>query len=282
MHNYNSKTKIVFFGASRFVLPVIEMLHGNFDLVLVITTERKDIDPVPAYCKKENIKFLQISKFDQSTIDSIKRENSELGSLAYFGLFLPKELLNIFPRGILNIHPSLLPLYRGPTPVQSAILDGKNETGVTIIRLDKEMDHGPVLGQEKTIIKPDDTTETLHEKLFAKGAQMLLKIIPNYIDGKLKPVEQDHKKVTFSKKDLSREDGYINIDNPPSKKELDLKIRAYHPWPGTWTNMQVEDKTLRVKFLPKQQFQVEGKNPISLKDLFNGYPEVTNILKKLF
>ena len=144
----NLKLKIIFFGASKFVIPLIEMLNKNFDLALVVTTERNPLDAVPNFCQKNNISYISVKTISEA-LDRIKKENAQLGVLAYFGLLLPKELLNIFPKGILNIHPSLLPKYRGATPVQTAILNGDLGTGVTIIKLDEELDHGPILAQIK-------------------------------------------------------------------------------------------------------------------------------------
>src|SRR6185503_10774343 len=117
---------------------------------------------------------------------------------ASFGLLLPKEALDLFPKGIINIHPSLLPQYRGAMPVQSALLNGDSATGVSIIKLDEEMDHGPLLAQETAEILPSDTSASLHDRLFEKGAELLTKILPEYINNKLKLTEQDHANATFT------------------------------------------------------------------------------------
>src|SRR5260370_6194347 len=119
------------------------MLHTNFELALVVTTETDLTDTVPTYCQQNNIPYLSIKKLDSSVQERIKKESAPVAVLGYFGILLPQEALKIFQKGILNIHPSLLPKYRGTTPVQSAILNGDSETGVTIIKLDSQMDHGP-------------------------------------------------------------------------------------------------------------------------------------------
>lgn len=283
----NFKLKIVFFGASKYVIPTIQLLHANFDLCLVVTTERNPEDTVPAYCRANNIPYLSIKKFDFAVLEEVKKYSATLGVLAYFGVLLPKAVLEVFPKGILNIHPSLLPQYRGPTPVQSAILDGRTETGVTIIKLDDQMDHGPILGQVKEPIMQNDTTPDLHARLFKKGAEMLSQIIPDYINGKIKLVEQEDDKATFTKKDFTRQDGYFDIANPPAKDQLDRMIRAYFPWPGVWTKFKVlhspssgqeSSKFKVVKFLPQQKLQMEGGKPMSVKDFLNGYPEMKEVL----
>src|SRR3989344_3545043 len=126
---------IVFFGASKFVIPILEVLKTEFKLTLVLTTEKNKNEAVPAYCIKNKIEYLSVSNFSQNTKYKIQNTDSFLGVLAYFGLILPKEILEIFPHGILNIHPSLLPKYRGPTPGQTAILNNDKKTGVSLMKL---------------------------------------------------------------------------------------------------------------------------------------------------
>lgn len=274
--------KIIFLGASRFVLPVIQMLEKNFDLALVVTTERSPSDAVPFYCNSNNIPYLSVAKFDIESKKQLKKVNVPLGILAYFGVILPADILNLFPKGILNIHPSLLPHYRGATPVQSAILNGDCETGVTIIRLDEQMDHGPILSQEKQPIYETDTAEILYDRLMKKGASMMEQIIPEYLSGKATLKDQSENEVTYTKRSLKRQDGYVDIENPPSKEILDRMIRAYYPWPGVWTVFKIEKKELRIKLLPGKNIQVEGKKPVTYKDFINGYPQFKEKLKSIF
>ncbi len=274
--------KIVFFGASRFVIPVIVLLTKKFDLVLVVTTEKKVTDPVPAYCLTNDIPYLSVSKFDDVVKAGLKNIHASVAVLASFGIILPMEVLTLFPKGILNVHPSVLPLYRGPTPVQSALLNGDAETGVSIIKLDVEMDHGGILGQEKVVISETDTAESLMDMLFRKGANMLVRIIPDYVSGKLEFVEQDHSKATFTKRLLTREDGFIDSDNPPSKEQMQRMIRAYYPWPGVWSKIRIKNQELRIKFLPGNKIQAEGGKPMSIKDFLNGYPQVKKFIENLY
>ncbi len=273
--------KIIFFGASRFVLPVIEMLHTNFELALVVTTERDPLDAVPTYCQKNNIPYISI-KTASEALPRIQETNAELGVLAYFGVLLPKEMLGAFPKGILNIHPSRLPKYRGATPVQSALLKNENETGVTIITLDEQMDHGPMLVQETEMILPADTTETLHERLFTKGTKMLQEIIPDYLAGKLPLQPQNDTEATYTKRSFTKQDGLIDSTNPPSSEQLDRMIRAYYPWPTVWTRLPINGTEKIVKLLPEGKLQVEGKNPMSIKDFMNGYPTLQKVIKDIF
>ncbi|OGH13631.1 MAG: hypothetical protein A3H50_03120 [Candidatus Levybacteria bacterium RIFCSPLOWO2_02_FULL_37_10] len=282
------KQKIVFFGSSRYVIPIIEVLKKNFDLSLVITTEQNPSNPIPHFCNKNKIKYISVTSLNNSIVnDQLSMVNCQLAILADFGLIIPKRVLKIFQKGIINIHPSLLPKYRGPTPVQNAILNGENMTGISIIKLDDKVDHGPILAQKEEKILEDDTADTLYARLFEIGADLIYQNIKHYIKGYLKPRQQIHSKATFTKL-LQKNDGLINLDNPPSPIKIARMIRAYHPWPGVWTKLQIVAGSTRgvdvqkiIKFLPEQKIQVEGKNPVSYKDFTNGYSKGKDILEKL-
>jgi len=283
----NLKLKIIFFGSSNYVIPIIEVLQKNFDLSLVITTERPRDNlasqgealrgcPVIKYCIENKVQYLSASTLSNQNLKTlILNLKSPIAVVAGFGLIIPEEILNAFPKGIINIHPSLLPKYRGPTPVQTSILNGERSTGVSIMKIDKKVDHGPILGQEKEEILDTDTAGSLYKRLFVKGANLLSKVLNSYLKGDLKPIAQNHTKAIFTKP-LTRQSGYIDIsklETRNSKLELDRMIRAYFPWPGVWTQLRINDKLLRIKFLPENKLQVEGKKPMSYKDFLNGYPE---------
>ncbi|HLD34239.1 MAG TPA: methionyl-tRNA formyltransferase, partial [Patescibacteria group bacterium] len=182
-------------------------------------------------------------------IHQLKSLKPDLGIVVAYGKIIPDAVLNIFPKGVVNIHPSLLPKYRGPSPIQAALLNGDSETGVTIMLLDKEMDHGPILAQQrmkientpKTVITKHDaaalnsvrmTGLALSNKLADIGAQLLVEILPKYLDGEITPQPQDHGRATFTKI-LERENG--QIDWKQSAEHIERMIRAYDLWPGTWT-----------------------------------------------
>lgn len=266
-------TNVIFFGSSKYVIPIIETLNENFELSLVITTERLTEDPIPAYCSLHNIKYRSISSFDETLNSDLLALHIPLGIVADFGLIIPSYILDLFPKGLINVHPSLLPKYRGATPVQEAILNAEKETGVSIIKLDEKLDHGPLLIQKKEFINPTDTAETLYTRIFQKGAQILPGVINKYLSGNLQPVAQNDQKATFTKR-LFREDGFISLDNPISKEILERMIRAYYPWPGVWTKLKIEKGELRIKLLPENKIQVEGKKPVNYKDFINGYPQI--------
>jgi len=283
MQNYNLKFKIIFFGSSAYVIPVIKTLKENFNLILVVTTEKND-GVVPIFCAKNKIECLSVSTLSEVNLKSkILNLKSQVAVVADFGLIIPKGILNSFPKGIINIHPSLLPKYRGPSPVQTAILNGEKITGVSIIKIDEAVDHGPILGQVKDSILDTDTAETLYERLFEKGTHLLLKVLKSYHDGDLEPFAQDHSKATFTQP-LTRSDGYINVSKfeiRNLKFELERKIRAYFPWPGVWFKTKLNGVEKIIKLLPHQKLQVEGKKPMSHKDFLNGYPEAKELLRMI-
>ena len=237
---------IVFFGSSEFS-PLILPNLKEFEIELVVD--------------------------EKTDLEDIQKTKAEVAVLAAYGKILPKKVLDYFKYGILNIHPSLLPKYRGPTPVQSAILNADKETGVSIIKLDEKMDHGPILAQIKEKILKDDTAKSLYERLFKIGADLLYQNIKQYVKGDLKLREQNHQKATFTKL-LTKKDGYFYLNSPPSLEKLDLMTRAYFPWPGTWTRSTINNKSSIIKFLPQKKLQIEGKKPVSYKDFLNGYPNL--------
>ncbi len=301
------KLPIVFFGSSAYVVPIIESLNKNFDLKLVITTEQRSTDPVPAYCKRTRIPCMSVVQLSDLTIHhKLSTINAPL---------ISQDIIDLFPKGIVNIHPSMLPEYRGTTPIQRAILDGKTSTGVSIMLLDEEVDHGPLLAQIPLAIAPTDTAESLYKKAFTLGAEKLVEILPRYASGTLKPQEQDHTKATYTQP-LTRNSGYIDIHSQSSigdSQWLARAVRAYHPWPGVWFVARIKhpkgtsfpeaaNQEVRIKLLPAGvipgydrgsikidspfqgndiALQVEGKKPMGYKDFINGYPEGKAILEKL-
>ncbi len=185
--------------------------------------------------KYSNIVLQALKKDKRFLMVKDIQEKPDVSVLASYSRILLADELKAIPHGILNLHPSLLPKYRGPSPVQTAILNGEKQTGVTIIKMDEKIDHGPIVAQSKEIILPADTAETLYQRLFTTGAETLMTILPEYLEGKIELQAQDHSQATYSKK-FSREDGQINWQKPA--KHLDRFIRAMFPWPGAWTEIR--------------------------------------------
>jgi methionyl-tRNA formyltransferase len=155
--------------------------------------------------------------------------------VAAYGQILKPEVLELPPHGCLNVHASLLPRWRGASPIQAAILHGDEQTGVTIMRMDAGMDTGPILSQREIPIEDGDTGGRLSDKLAALGAQLLAETLPKYLNGELKPQPQDEELATYTKL-LKKADA--ELEPEAAAQELALKVRAYNPWPGAFVRWQ--------------------------------------------
>jgi len=267
-------TNILFFGTPEFVTPICDALWDMtgsvpVNLVGVVTTPDKPVgrkqiltpSPIKQWALEKNIPVFTISHYPFPIIQP------DLGILAAYGQIIPQEIINLFPKGILVIHPSLLPKYRGASPIQSAILNGDKKTGCSIIKMDAKMDHGPIVYQFEEEIKPEDTSMDLYNRIFVKTAEILKIVIPDYLEDKIILREQNHDEATYCKI-LTKNDGYFEYDNPPDKETLNRMIRAYSPWPSVWTMFQEK----RIKFLPNNMVQLEGKNPVGIEQFKEANP----------
>ncbi len=274
--------KVIFFGTPDYVIPIAEKLDKNHKLVAVVTQPPKlagrkqfrTFSPVDNWAHKKKVKViteLNLKDFPEA----------ELGIVASYGVIIPQNVIEYFKYGILNIHPSLLPKYRGASPIQAAIRD-EDTTGVTIIKMDKLMDHGPIVSQFKESIDPADTAYTLRKRLFERSGQFVVDLIPNYVSKKVLPKEQDHEKATFTKI-IKSEDGFIDIKdfkNPEKYKFIERKIRAMAPWPGAWTTVNGRRLKLLKAHLENEKLvldevQLEGKKPVIWKQFLTGHPEIS-------
>jgi len=261
--------KVIFFGTPDYVLPVLDALWKYHKVVAVVTQPPRPIG---------RNKFMNYSAVDTwgykrkvKIVRSITEElpEAELGVVAAYGKIIPEEIINHFKYGILNIHPSLLPKYRGAAPIQEAIKNGDTLTGVTVIKMDKEVDHGPIVSYFKEEILPTDTNETLRQRLFARSGKFLIDLIPNYVSEKITPKAQDHKKATYTKM-IKREDGFIDLKKAKGA-EAERFIRAMSPWPGAWTFVEIDGAKKRLKILSSEMVQLEGKNPVTWKQFEDAY-----------
>lgn len=304
-----TETKIVFFGTPAIAAVILEkLIEAGFKPVAVVTREDKPVGrkkiitppPVKIVADKYQIAVWQPAKLKDNSqiLQQLTNIKPDLAIAAAYGRIIPKEILNIPKLGFLNIHPSLLPKYRGASPIQSAILEDAKITGVTIMLMDEELDHGPILAQQSIPIKTNDTASSLGIKLAELAANLLIEILPIYITWKkqviksqqktvyslfLPPKEQDHKLATFTKI-LKKEDGFISLENPPTPKQFQQMIKAFHPWPGVYTKSKMKDGKIQIiKFLPDNPFlvQPEGKKPMSIKEFLNGHPEFKPFIEQL-
>ena len=233
--------------------------------------------PVKITAQSYKIPTIQPNKILDSKFQ-ILDSKPDLIVVASYGQILPKELLNIPKYGCLNVHPSLLPKYRGPSPIQGAILDGEKETGVTIMLMDEGIDTGPILSQRKTAIGLNENSRELHDRLAVLGAELLIDTIPDWIEEKIKLLSQNEDEATYTKI-LTREDGKIDWQKSP--EELDRQIRALNPWPGVYTvhkgrRIKILKARLEKNKLIVERVQLEGKKPIDFQDFLRGHPDYAN------
>lgn len=174
----------------------------------------------------------------------VRDQAPDLIVVVAYGQILPQALLDIPRHGCLNVHTSILPKYRGAAPIQWAIVDGESETGVTIMKMDAGLDTGDVLSEARTPITGEDTAQTLHDRLALLGAELLVKTVPGYLDGSLRPVSQPETGVTYARK-ITKQDG--KIDWSRSADEIDRQIRGFTPWPGGFTYFPDADRRKLLK-----------------------------------
>ncbi len=235
--------KIAFLGTPDFAVPTLEKLcQSEFKPATVFCAPDKPVGrkqiltppPIKVIAQKYNMPIYQ-----PEDALSIKNKasglNLDLIICVAYGLILPKEVLDAPRYGCLNIHPSLLPKYRGPSPIQATILNGDEKTGVTIMKMDEKIDHGPIVKNQKINIKNQEhTTPELSQILAEAGADLLLNVLPDWLAGKIKPQPQDESLATYTKI-IKKEDGLI--DWQKSAVEIERQIRAYQPWPGIYTKL---------------------------------------------
>jgi len=298
--------KIIFWGTPDFAVTILNSMVKNSWKPIAVVTEpdkpagRKRIitpPPVKIAAEKYNIKIFQ----PENPLDiknQLKNLNPDLFIVTAYGKILPKEILDIPKFGSLNIHPSLLPKYRGASPIQATILNGDKETGITIILMDEKIDHGSIIAQRKLDFPLNKITyQKLSEKLSELGAKLLIETLPKWLNKEIKPKKQNHLKASYVKK-IKREDGHINWTK--SAEEIERMIRAYWPWPSAYTKIRkkilkiIDSEVLKIKhnkkpgtvFLTKdkklavacgknalilKEIQLEGRKKVKAKDFLNGF-----------
>jgi len=233
-------TNIVFMGSPDFALPTLRALAGAYKVVGVITQPDRasgrgrelKSPPVKILARELNIPVIQPERLKQpEAMDQLREWAPDLIVVAAFGQILRKDVLELPPQGCINVHASLLPRWRGAAPIHAAILDGDEETGVTIMQMDVGLDTGPMLAKRSIRIQPDDTAGSVFHALSTLGAELLLEILPNYLSGKLQPVPQSEEGATYAPM-MKKEDG--KLDFTQDVKELERRVRAFNPWPGTF------------------------------------------------
>jgi methionyl-tRNA formyltransferase len=234
--------RIVFMGTPLFAVPALDALHESRHHILKIVTQPdrpkgrgRKIAPPPV---KERALQLGYEVFQPETIKSttaykyISSSEADIFIVIAFGQIIPKALLELPEKGAINLHASLLPKYRGPAPIQWAIINGEKETGVTTMCLDEGMDTGDILLSSTIGISPEDTSASLHDKLAKEGAQLILETIDRLADNSVSAEHQDPLRASYAPL-LSKKDGHIDWTRPAAA--LENLIRGVTPWPGAYT-----------------------------------------------
>lgn len=277
--------KIIFFGTPDFAVPALKLLSDSACHVVAVFTQpdkhigRKQVlSPPPVKFKAESLKlkvFQPKTLKDNQVFEDFKNLNPDICVIAAYGKMIQKRYLDIPKFGFINIHPSLLPKYRGPSPIQAAILNGDRETGVTIMIVDEEMDHGKIVSSIKYQVSSNKNYKEIECDLAELGAKLLIETIPEYVNGNIQPTEQNHNQATYTKL-LTREDG--KIDWNKSAQKIYNQIRALNPEPGTWTTWK--DKIINIKKagltdgkINIQTIQMEGKKEMPFQEFLNGHKD---------
>jgi methionyl-tRNA formyltransferase len=307
----DSNPKIVFLGTPQFAVPILEKLaQSEFKPVAVFCAPDKPVGrqqiltppPIKLAAQKYDIPIFQPNRTSDFGLQTSYLKPDLIISAAY-GLILPKDILNSPKYGCLNIHPSLLPKYRGPSPIQAAILNGDSETGVTIFKMDENVDTGPIIASQKIQLSPPRLTTPELSKILAElGAQLLYKILPDWLAGKITPKSQDEFQASWTEI-IKKEDGLINWRK--SAQEIERQIRAYQPWPGAFTKLKMKNEKLKIieaDILEKntskkigelflidnselavqtgedaliiKKLQLAGGKPLTTEDFLRGHPDI--------
>ena len=236
----NNKLNFVFLGTSEEAIYALEALNSKgFTPGLIVTApdrpagrHHKLTAPLAKkWAESHGIPVFQPEKIDAQAIKTIEKEKADIFVVVGYGRILPKKLIDLPKHKTVNIHTSLLPLYRGPTPVERPILASDRETGISVMVIDAEVDHGPIIAQERYLLTGHETGPELTRTLFTRGGEILVEILPDWIAGRIKTKEQDHEKATYTKK-LKKEDGLIDLEGDAQKNYN--KFRAYAVWPRTF------------------------------------------------
>ncbi len=299
-------TKIVFMGTPDFALPTLSALLSTYEVIGVVTQPDRPAGrkgeltppPVKVLAQQHGIPVLQPPKLRHpDAIAQLSQWQADVFVVAAFGQILPQRVLDMPRMGCLNVHGSLLPRWRGAAPIQAAIQHGDSKTGITIMQMDAGLDTGPILTQRALAIHPDDTGQTLHDRMAQLGAELLLDTLPDYLAGKLTPTPQDDALATFAPQ-ISKQDGHV--DWSKSAAWIERTVRAFSPWPTAysfWEGKQLKwhkahaavgsaplgqvirgaDGVVAIGtgdglFCP-QIVQLEGKKAVTIAEFLNGYPQ---------
>lgn len=314
------KLRVIFMGTSQFADQILSsMIEAGLNVISVYTKPDKKSgrdremkkSAAKLLAEKNNIPVFQPEKLNEESIQEISSQKPDLIVVAAYGKIIPKAILDIPGFGVINIHPSLLPKFRGPSPIQNAILSGETKTGTTIMLMDEGVDTGDILKQAELEIGKDETNQELSIRLADLSGKLLLEVLPLWIERKIEPAKQDNSQATLCQL-IEREDGKIIWAN--EAESIYNLYRALIPWPGTFTFWEINGTFKRIKLnkinfsrekisekhhigevfqiegkvavqamlgvIFLEEVQLEGKENIKIEDFVNGYKDfVGSILK---
>lgn len=282
--------RFIFFGGEPLAIPVLEALKKNGILpeLIVLNPDRPQgrkmiLTPPPAkvWALENGIEVFQPESLrGKDAYEKLSAYTADLFIIVAYGKIIPKNILQIPVRGSINLHPSLLPKLRGPSPIRSAILSDMHETGVTVMLMDEEVDHGPIITQETVTIPKSEwpiSGQKLDELLATRGAALLADTVPEWIAGTITPHEQLHEEATYTEK-ITKEMGEIDLSDDPYRNLL--KIRAFDGWPGTFFFTERSGRKMRIKItdaelhpdgtLTIKRVVPEGKKEMDYSDFLSG------------
>ncbi len=261
--------KIVFFGTPEFAVNTLKSLYVDKDIEIITVVTQPDkkvgrkgqLTPPPIKTAAEKLKLKTLQPINQKELyESLKNIVCDFFVVIAYGMVLKKNILEIPKYGSINIHASLLPKYRGASPIHEALLHGDKETGISIMRMDVKLDHGPVYLLRKTEILEADDIDSLSERLSNLSANICPLILKDIKSGFLSPIKQDHKSATYCNK-INKNDGEINWEK--SAYEINNQIRAYKNWPTAFT--KINGKTIKIT---EAEYDLEAKTPKNPGEFF--------------
>ncbi len=266
----SGKNKIVFFGTSGICIPFLESLRSEFNIDLIVTQpdayggrKKKLIEPaVKQYALLNNIRFIQPEKLTREIAGIIEEINPVIGAVISYGKFIPGKIFRAPEFNTVNVHFSLLPELRGAAPYQRAIEMGLKKTGISIFEIEAEMDAGDIWSRKEFQIFPDDTSESLSERMGNDGAPFLTDTLKSIIKGEIKKKPQDSSQATLAKT-VSKEEGRIEWNI--IAEEIYNKFRAFYPWPGVSFSSGDKKITIKSMNISGEKSKLSPGTVISLK-----------------
>ncbi len=300
------KNKLVFLSSDSISIPCLNSLRSGYDILVVTKSDKsqkrsnkKKANEFAIYCEDNNIPVIKIDKFTDDILDKLNNHAAEYAVCFSFGLIIPNTVLSLYPNKLLNVHPSLLPKYRGPSPIQEALLNGDTTTAISYMIMDAKMDEGDILKQISIDIKATDTYTSLSQNIANIAGENIVKVLEEYMEGSIKAMPQEDN-ATYCKM-VNKEDAKIDFND--TAKDIYNKYRAYYEWPKIYTywndkkliltNIEYSDSIgkeigevyetenniyiqLKDGSVKLSELQLEGKKNMPLKAFINGHKDFLN------